>query len=139
MSKKHRTTPVTREQARVYLGKSTEFLHNAKEAMKNGQVNSAGLLAIHAAILAADAILGHLVGYRSSSPDHRVAVELIKDIGSGTDEWTKQGNRLNRILGKKNLVEYEAREITQVEASYLVEQTERFVDWAREFFPADND
>jgi hypothetical protein len=66
-------------------------------------------------------------------------VELIKDIGSGTAEWTKQGSRLNRILGKKNLVEYEAREITQAEASYLVEQAERFVDWVREFFTADND
>ncbi len=139
MSKNHRTTPVTREQARIYLGKSTEFLHNAKEAMKNGQVNSAGLLAIHAAISAADAILGHQTGYRSSSPDHRVAVELIKDFGSGTDEWTKQGNRLNRILGKKNLVEYEAREITQVETSYLVEQAERFVDWVRDLFPPYND
>jgi HEPN domain-containing protein len=85
-SKKHRITSVTREQARTYISKAIEFLRSAKEAMINGQHNSAGLLAIHAAISAADAALGHQVGYRSSSPDHRVAVELIKDIGSGTDE-----------------------------------------------------
>ena len=139
MSKKHRTVAVTREQARTYLDKATEFLRNAKEAMKNDQVNSAGLLAIHAAISAADAILGYHAGYRSSSPDHRVTAELIKDIGSGKEEWNKQGNRLNRVLGKKNMVEYEARKITKAEASYLVEQTERFVDWVKESFPADND
>ena len=139
MSKKHRTVAVTREQARTNLDKAVEFLTSAKEAMKNGQVNSAGLLAIHASISAADAILGYQAGYRSSSLDHRVAAGLIKDIGSGKEGWNKQGNRLNRILGKKNLVEYEARDITRTEALYLVEQTERFVDWVRGFFPADTD
>ncbi len=60
-SKKHRITSVTREQARTYISKATEFLRSAKEAMINGQHNSAGLLAIHAAISAADAALGHQV------------------------------------------------------------------------------
>lgn len=132
MSKKHRTASVTPEQAQVYLRKATEFLLNAKEAIKDDRSNSAGLLAIHAAISGADALLGHQAGYRSSSPDHRVTVELIKEIGSGTEEWTKQGNRLARILSKKNLVEYEAREITREESSQLVEQAERFIRWAKE-------
>lgn len=39
---------------------------------------------------------------------------------------------LNRIVGKKNLIAYEGRLISPKEASYLVEQAERFLDWVRE-------
>lgn len=131
MAKKHKTTAITREQARTYLGKAAEFLKSARENMKNGQVNSAGLLAVHAAISAADALLGHHSGIRSSSTDHRVTAELIMDMGSGAEEWKKQGNRLNRIIGKKNLIEYEARQLNDREAAQLVEQAGRFLDWVR--------
>jgi uncharacterized protein (UPF0332 family) len=132
MTKKHRTTAVTRPQAQTYLNKAKEFLVASREAMKEDRWNSAGLLAIHAAISSADALLGYQAGYRSTSPDHRVAATLLKELGVGSADRSDQIRRFKRILSKKNIVEYEARQITQKEASYLVEQADRFVNWARE-------
>ena len=129
MAKKHRTTSVTREQAQSYLKKAAEFPLNSKKAMKDSQWNSAGLLAIHSAISASDALLGYQAGFRSTSPDHKVAVDLLSRIGTGSKDWSNQVNRFNRILGKKNLVEYEARPITEKEALNLVEWSDRFVRW----------
>ena len=129
MAKKHRTTNVTREQAQGYLNKAREFLRDSKKAMRDGQWNSAGLLAIHSTISASDALLGYQAGLRSTSPDHKTSADLLNGIGAGSRDWSKQINRFNRILGKKNLVEYEARPITEKEASYLVEQSDRFVRW----------
>ncbi len=129
MAKKHRTTSVTREQAQSYLNKATEFLLDAKKGMRDGQWNSAGLLAIHSTISASDALLGYRAGFRSTSPDHKVAADLLSRIGASSKDWSNQINRFNRIVGKKNLVEYEARSITEKEASHLVEQSDRFVHW----------
>lgn len=131
MTKKHRITAVTRQQAQTYLSKALEFLQASREAMKVGRVNSAGLLAIQAAISTADALLGHQAGYRSTSPDHKAAADLLKDLRVGSADRSNQIRRFERILNKKNLVQYEARELTRKEADYLVEQAERFVDWAR--------
>ena len=132
MAKKHRTTTVTYQQAQTYLSKALEFLLASKEAMKDGRFNSAGLLAVHSAISSADSLLGHQAGYRSTSPDHKVAADLLKDQNIGSTDSSNQIRRFERILSKKNLVQYEARKITQKEASYLVEQAERFLDWVRE-------
>ena len=132
MTKKHRTTSVTRKQAQIYLKKAVEFLLDSKKAMKDGRWNSAGLLAIHSAISASDALLGHQAGFRSTSPDHKVAVDLLGRIGTDSKDWANQINRLGRILGKKNLVEYEARPLTEKEALNLVEWSDRFVRWVTE-------
>jgi HEPN domain-containing protein len=132
MAKKHRITTVTRQQAQTYLSKAMEFLVASRESIKDGRFNSAGLLAIHAAISSADALLGHQAGYRSTSPDHKAAADLLKDLGIGSADRSNQIRRFERILSKKNIVEYEARQITQKEASYLVEQAQRFLDWVRE-------
>jgi HEPN domain-containing protein len=131
MAKKHRITTVTRQQAQTYLSKAMEFLVASREAMKDGRFNSAGLLAIHAAISSADALLGHQAGHRSTSPDHQAAATLLKELEIGSADRSDQIRRFKRILSKKNIVEYEARQITQKEASYLVEQAERFLDWVR--------
>ncbi len=135
MTKIFKTVPVSREDSCKYLSKALEYLVAAKDCRSDGRFSSAGLLAIHTAISSADAILGSVTGYRSSSPDHRDVVELIRQQLRHIEGSSKQANRLSRIIGKKSLVQYETRELTEKEALYLVEQAERFLDWVREVVP----
>lgn len=132
MTRPFKTVSVSREDSLKYLAKALEYLEAANGCRSDGRFSSAGLLAIQAAIASADAILGWAAGYRSSSPDHGDVVELFRQQLRHSEGSDKQANRLSRIIGKKNLVQYEAREITQKEASYLVEQAERFVNWVKE-------
>jgi HEPN domain-containing protein len=131
MARKFKTVSVSKEDSGKYLNKALEFLAESNRCLSDQKWNCAGLLAIHTAISAVDSILGYVAGCRSSSSDHGDTVELVRQQLKHIEESSKQANRLSRILGKKNLVEYEAREVSQKEAAYLVEQAERFVDWVR--------
>jgi HEPN domain-containing protein len=131
MTRKFKTIPVNKDDSRKYLIKALEYMEEANRSHSERKFSSSGLLAIHAAISAADSILGFAVGYRSGSPDHGDAVELVRQQLRCFEDSSKQANRLSRIIGKKNLVEYESRSLTEKEAYYLVEQAERFLDWVR--------
>lgn len=98
--------------------------------------NAAGLLAVHAAISANDAVTGQYGQKRSAGEEHQKAADLLREAApAGAREWHLQANRLNRIVGKKNLIAYEGRHLTPKESSWLVEQAERFVGWAKEVVP----
>jgi len=132
MPRKFKTIFVSTKDSQKYLAKALEFIAEANRCHTEKKWNCAGLLAIHAAISAADSLLGFVAGRRSKSSDHGDVAELVRQQLKHLAESGKQANRLARIVGKKNLVQYEARKITPKEASYLVEQAERFVNWARE-------
>lgn len=137
MARKIRTKSTNREESTIYLEKAEQFIGNGKEALQKGDLITAGLLAIHSAISAADALIIYRAGMRSTSPDHSVVVRLIGKVApSGSSEWVRQANRLSRIVAKKNLVAYEARSLSRKEALYLVEQAERFLAWVREVITA---
>ncbi len=137
MARKLRTKSVDAGQIHVYLEKAEQFLRKARAALVDGDADTAGLLAVHAAISANDAVTGHYGKKRSSSEDHSVAASLLREAGpSGKKGWESQANRLSRIVAKKNLVAYEGRHISKKDSTYLVEQAERFVSWAREVVPS---
>ncbi len=131
MTRKFKTVPIKKDDSQKYLIKALQFMVEANRYHADRKWDSAGLLAIHAAISAADSVLGFVVGYRSSSPDHADVVELVRQQLKQIEDSSKQANRLSRIIGKKNLVQYESRPLTEKEASYLVEQAERFQEWVR--------
>ncbi len=137
MSTRIPTTPVTKQEARSFLVKARSFLADGSVARMGESWNSAGLLAIHAVISAADALLGSEQGLRSISGDHRDLVRLIRSSApsSRSEEWNKQADRVSAIISKKNVVEYEARSITEKEALLLFEQAERFCEWVRNNLP----
>ena len=43
----------------------------------------------------------------------------------------KNANRLDRMIRKKNLVEYEVRKLTRTEATGLAADADRFYAWAK--------
>jgi HEPN domain-containing protein len=137
IARKLRTARVSKSEARAYLQKAGEYLTEAESALENNSLDSAGLLAIHAVISGADAVTGCHGRCRSTSPDHRDTVRILEEVvPQDIKERRKQIDRFRRIIGKKNIVAYEGRRLSAKEAAYLVEQSERFLNWVREAVPA---
>ena len=136
MAKQSKTRSVSEQQVRAYLEKSGEFLRRSLASLAEEDFNAAGLLAVHAAISANDAVTGQYGQKRSAGEEHQKAADLLREAAPiGAREWHLQANRLNRIVGKKNLIAYEGRHLTPKESSWVVEQAERFVGWAKEVVP----
>jgi HEPN domain-containing protein len=131
-AKKTRRAPVTQDEVKKYLSKADEFLRTARRAIADGDYYAASLNAVHAAISANDAVTGYFGGTRSTSEDHRDAANLLMEFAPReAEEWKKQASRLGRIISEKSQVAYGVEIITAKGADHLVQQAERFVDWAK--------
>lgn len=130
--KKRRVKPVAEAEAASYLKKAEDFYLTMVEAFQARRWNSAGLAGVHCAISASDAALGKRARLRSSGESHHEGVELLREHfpDAGT-----QAQRLNRVLGEKNRVEYDSREFAEAEAAAVVKDVARFFEWARSLFP----
>lgn len=132
-----RTRPVSRAEASAYLDKAKEFESAMVESYRAGRWNAAGLAGIHAAISATDAVLGRLAGQRSAGEDHLMVLDFLKAKLSARVEKApldEQARRLSRVLGLKNLVEYESRSFTQADCASLVKDVSRYLDWVKSQF-----
>ena len=128
---------MSKSEVRAYLQKAGEHLTEAQSALEDNSLDSAGLLAVHAVISGADAVTGYHGRCRSTSPDHRDTVRILEEVlPQDVKGRAEQVHRFRRIVGKKNLVAYEGRRLSDREASYLVEQSRRFLNWVREVVPA---
>ena len=117
----------------TYRRKCGQFERAARTASAAGDWSAAGLNAVHAAIAASDALTTFHLGERSRSKDHADAATLVGRLAlPGVKERSAQ---LGRILSVKNLVAYEAREITRREAEDLMARMARFVEWALQNVP----
>lgn len=129
--KKITTRKVTKAQAAVYLSKAEQFYRTMKEAEANEDWDAAGLNAVHCIISANDALLGTLHGVRPAGSRHVDAAELLRQYER--DEQAKRAvARFDRMIKKKNLIEYEGRRITAVEAGKLSSDVEKFINWVRD-------
>lgn len=131
MAKKITTRKVTKAQAAIYLSKAEQFYRTMKEAQENEDWDAVGLNAIHCVISANDALLGTLYGFRPAGGSHIEAAELLGQNEQG-EQSKRNIARLDRMIKKKNLVEYEGRSITAAEARKLTTDTDRFLDWVRD-------
>jgi hypothetical protein len=98
--------------------------------MKGSRNDAAMLNAVHAAIIATDAVCVALAGRRSADPDHQRAADLLQEIGGKSVDVTNSVKQVRMLLAKKNVVEYESRQASAKEASEAVNRAYRFVEWA---------
>ena len=115
---------------RTYLAKAEQFRANARAALGAGLPDAALLDAVHAGISAADAVTVALGGVRSTDPDHARLADLVEETAGTGEETRLHAKQLRLLIGKKNLVEYEARRVQSAEASDGVERADRLVAWA---------
>lgn len=131
MAKKIATRKVTKAQAAVYWSKAEQFYRTMREAQENEDWDAVGLNAIHCVISANDALLGTLHGFRPVGGSHVEAAELLGQY-ERSEQSKRNIARLERMVKKKNLVEYEGRSITAAEAKKLATDTDRFLNWVRD-------
>jgi len=135
MNPKIKTQGVARNLYTNYLKKSDECFTAAKESLAKGDWNAAAICAIHSCISAGDALCIYFLGKRHAGPNHRDAVVLLDIIKSGNMEVKNNANRLRKILGVKNMAEYEERLVRQSEAEKVLKDTEHFLAFARSLLP----
>lgn len=126
--KKRRITAQDASAARDYL-KKAEDNHSAMLAsLKEGNSNAAGTLAIQCAISSADAVCVKEMNARSISSDHFDVCDLVAAIT--VPEAKEKAALLRRVISKKNLIQYERRNMTASEAQELAKNVTRFYQWA---------
>lgn len=125
--KKIKTKQEEKDAARDYLKKTKDNYITMLSALKEENFNAAGTLALQCAISSADAICIYEKGIRSISQDHFDVCDIVNSIT--LPEVQEKVNLLKRIISKKNLIQYERRNIYQSEADEIVKASSRFYKW----------
>lgn len=110
-----------------YLKKAADNHAQMLAALKNGNYNATGTLAVQCAISSTDAVCVHEKGLRSVSQDHLDVCDLVKSIP--LPEAKEKSNILKRIISKKNLIQYECRNMYKNEAEEMTKWVDRFYQW----------
>ena len=117
---------VPRDEFRGRWKNAQERLAAMERELAAGLLDPALVLAIQAAIAAADALAIHNRGERSASDRHYDALTVLARV-TGVPGIEEARKHLARILEKKSAVEYPGEAIRKVEAEGLAEHARRFV------------
>lgn len=112
-----------------YLRKATDNYLAMLSALEDNNYNASATLAIQCAISSADAICIFERGIRSISQNHLDVCQLLESIT--IPESKDKAKTLRKIIAKKNMVQYEGRNIFHSEAQELVKLTSRFYHWVK--------
>jgi HEPN domain-containing protein len=125
---KVRTRKEDRSAAIDYFNKAEDNHKAMLSAFAAKHHNAAGTLALQCAVSSADALCVYFKGLRSVSQDDLDICELVGSIP--LPEAAAQAALLRRVIGKKNLVQYERRNVTAKEAEELAKAASEFYRWA---------
>ena len=126
---KHRE--IDKSRSAIFKKKADDFFQAMRDSFLKENWNASGLAGVHCAISATDALLVKVAGMKSSAESHWEVVSLLKEKiqHAGADD---QARRLDKILSRKNMIEYQDREFTQEEAYSLQKDVERYYSWVRD-------
>lgn len=125
---KVRTRKEDRSAAIDYFNKAEDNHEAMLAALAAKRVNAAGTLALQCAVSSADALCVYFKGLRSVSKDDLDICELVATIP--LPEAAGEAARLRRVIGRKNLVQYERRNLTAREAEALAKDASEFFRWS---------
>jgi hypothetical protein len=134
MTTKYKIGKTSKEEYRKFLKKAEEFFEITQKSLRAEKWNAAGLNAIHTGISANDALLTFHFGLRSISPKHDDAVKLLIAMLKREDT-EKKAKHLRKLISAKNLVEYDGRLLSKIEAESLAKHAERFLFWVKSLLP----
>src|SRR3989338_454229 len=135
MTPKFKTRDVQKSLYANYLKRAEECYHAAKNSFETQEWNAATISAIHTCIAASDAMCIYFLGKRNASENHNEAVALFKTIKADDEKTNTNANRLSRILGIKNMAEYEDRLVFRTEAEKVSKDCERFLEYVKTKLP----
>lgn len=113
-----------------YLKKASDNYDQMLVAFHASNWNAAATLAVQCAISSADAICVYEKGIRSISQDHLDVCDLVTNLTiKEADEKSKQ---LRKVIIRKNMVQYESRNVRKSDADEMVKCAARFYQWVNE-------
>ncbi len=118
-----------RSAANDYWKKASDNYEQMLIAIQAGNANAAATLAVQCVISSADAICVFEKGVRSVSQDHFDVCDLVASLP--VKEAGERTKLLRKVIAKKNLVQYERRNIYNDEAREIVKITARFYQWVK--------
>jgi len=118
-----------------FLKRAEECFHAAQNSFSSEEWNSATISAIHSCIAACDAMCVYFLGKRHAGENHEEVVNVFRTIKSGNEEIKTNANRILRILGVKNMAEYEERLIYKPETEKILKDCERFLEFVKKQLP----
>ncbi len=136
MTPKFKTRDVGKSLYTNYLKRAEECYHAAKNSFEAREWNAATISAVHACIAASDAMCVYFLGKRNTGESHHEAAALFKTIKTDDKEINTNVNRISRILGIKNMAEYEDRLVLRTEAEKVLKDCERFLEYVETKLPA---
>jgi HEPN domain len=123
-----RTRPVSKAEARQFMGQAEEYLETATMALDLELYNAAAGNAIHAGINAADVVLASRLGLRAAGQDHKQTLALLETVQPNGKEAER---RLRRLLDNKTRIEYDPLPTSASDARQAVERAQQLVAMAR--------
>lgn len=123
---------VPKEGWREYRRKADVLLEASSASMEYGLHDAAAVLAVHAGILLADAVLVRVAGLRSASERHEDVLGLLE---AHVAKEAAPRRHLGALLQAKNQIEYTSERVEEAEAKRLVQHARRFAAWCREYLP----
>lgn len=129
MVKDIKTKAVNRNEYKDYLKKAQGFFEGMVLNYSHNKYDATASNGIHCAILAADACLIYVNGYKCTSGRHLDVIPLIENLL--LKDADKAARRLAKILEVKSLVEYTGDSYTVEEAHQIILQVERFFQWVK--------
>jgi HEPN domain-containing protein len=125
---------LARDQYQGYWLKAGEFAAAMDENLARGNWNAAVMSAIHAAILANDALLIRFFGVKSASDKHDDAIRLLTTLFK-SDQARKNSRNLARLINEKSAVEYTGKLLGRGRALDLCKKARRFIAWVDSLLP----
>jgi len=135
MTPKFKTRNAERSTHINFLKKSEECFRAARDSYSKGDWNAAAICSVHRGISACDALCVYFLGKRHSGDRHGDAVALLLTIDRDDDRLISNAARLGRILGIKNMAEYEERLVYRSEAEKALKDCERFLAFTKSKLP----
>lgn len=121
-----RTSDVPRTRSAIYLRRAQELLRAVDWGTVQGLPNVVAVNSVQASISAVDAFLVQELGQRSTGTDHHEVLNLV--ASSDSPRRREVAQHLQRVLDRKNEVEYQDREVTLRDGIELSKHAHRLVD-----------
>ncbi len=117
-----------------YWEKARELESVMQTALLKSNWNVAALNALHAAILANDALLIKFHGVKSSSQKHDDAIKLLTSLMKSSDA-RKNARHLRKLINEKSNVAYPGKLLSPGRSKELCKHAQRFIAWVNSLLP----
>ncbi len=121
-----------------YWKKARELESVMQTALLKSNWNAAALNALHAAILANDALLIYFHGIKSISQKHDDAVKLLTSLIKSR-EAQKYSRHLRKLITEKSIISYTGKLLSPGKSKELCKHAQRFITWVSSMLPNEQD